>query len=105
MQKQTLNAGTGQVVLRVYDSSGPTRASVVIGGAMGVRQDYYTPFAEWLSSMAFASPPLTTVVRAIHGPTRPDGGLRGFKADLFDWACDYEAVVDAAKAALPDAPL
>lgn len=105
MQKQTLNADTSQLSLRVYGSSGPARASVVIGGAMGVRQDYYTPFAEWLSSQGFR---VTTFDYRGSGdslPDTPDGGLRGFKADLFDWAGDYEAVVDAAKAALPDAPL
>ncbi|HEY3049398.1 MAG TPA: alpha/beta fold hydrolase [Polaromonas sp.] len=105
MQKQTLNAGTSQLALRVYDPSGPTRASVVIGGAMGVRQDYYTPFAEWLSSQGFR---VTTFDYRGSGESLPntaDGSLRGFKADLLDWACDYEAVVDAAKTALPDAPL
>lgn len=105
MQKQTLNAGTSQLALRIYDSSGPARASVVIGGAMGVRQDYYTPFAEWLSSQGFR---VTTFDYRGSGESLPDtvdGSLRGFKADLLDWASDYEAVIDAAKSALPDAPL
>ena len=31
--------------------------------------------------------------------------MRGFKADLFDWARDYENVIDHAHAALPDRPL
>ena len=105
MQKQTLNAGTSQLALRIYDSSGSARASVVIGGAMGVRQDYYTPFAEWLSSQGFR---VTTFDYRGSGDSLPDtanGSLRGFKADLLDWARDYEAVVDAAKTALPDIPL
>lgn len=105
MQKQILSTGATQLSLRIYDSSGPARASVVIGGAMGVRQDYYTPFAEWLSSQGFR---VTTFDYRGLGESRPDtpgGTLRGFKADLLDWACDYEAVVDAAKTALPDAPL
>jgi len=105
MQKQILDSGTSLLSLRVYEASTPARASVVIGGAMGVRQDYYTPFAEWLSSQGFR---VTTFDYRGSGESLPDtadGSLRGFKADLLDWASDYEAVVDAAKSALPDAPL
>jgi predicted alpha/beta hydrolase len=105
MQKQTLDSGSSPLSLRVYDAAAPARASVVIGGAMGVRQDYYAPFAEWLSGQGFR---VTTFDYRGSGESLPgtrDGSLRGFKADLFDWANDYEAVVDTAKAALPDAPL
>ncbi len=105
MQKQLLESGTSQLALRVYEPPTPARASVVIGGAMGVRQDYYAPFAEWLSGQGFR---VTTFDYRGAGDSLPDtpgGGLRGFKADLFDWASDYEVVVDAAKAALPQAPL
>ena len=72
---------------------------------MGVRQDYYAPFAQWLSGQGFR---VTTFDYRGSGDSLPDtanGSLRGFKADLLDWASDYEAVVDAAKAALPGAPL
>lgn len=105
MQKQTLDSGSSPLSLRVYDAAEPVRGSVVIGGAMGVRQDYYAPFAEWLSGRGFR---VTTFDYRGSGESLPgthDGSLRGFKADLFDWASDYEAVVDSAKAALPDAPL
>lgn len=106
MQMQILNSGTAQLVTRVYaPSSFAARASVVIGGAMGVRQDYYAPFAQWLSLQGFC---VTTFDYRGSGESLPNtasGSLRGFKADLLDWAADYEAVVDAAKAALPDAPL
>jgi len=105
MQIQTLDTGTAQLSLRVYDATLTPHTSVVIGGAMGVRQHYYAPFAEWLSSQGFR---VTTFDYRGSGDSLPatsHGGLRGFKADLMDWASDYEAVVDAAKAALPDAPL
>ncbi|MEO8021987.1 alpha/beta fold hydrolase [Polaromonas sp.] len=103
MQKQVLESGTSQLSLRIYDPAETARASVVIGGAMGVRQDYYAPFAEWLSGQGFR---VTTFDYRGSGeslPGTPGGTLRGFKADLFDWASDYEAVVDSAKAALPHA--
>ncbi len=99
------SSGGAMIALRVYESASPARASVVIGGAMGVRQDYYAAFAEWLSGQGFR---VTTFDYRGSGdslPGTPDGSLRGFKADLFDWASDYELVVDSAKAALPDAPL
>jgi predicted alpha/beta hydrolase len=105
MQQQFLESGTSQLALRVYEPAAPARASVVIGGAMGVRQDYYAPFAQWLSGQGFR---VTTFDYRGSGeslPGTPDGSLRGFKADLFDWASDYDAVVVLAKAALPDAPL
>jgi predicted alpha/beta hydrolase len=105
MHRQLLQSGTAQLAIRVYKPSVAAQASVVIGGAMGVRQDYYTSFAQWLSSQGFR---VTTFDYRGSGESLPDtanGGLRGFKANLFDWASDYEAVVDAAKAALPDAPL
>jgi predicted alpha/beta hydrolase len=105
MQKQTLESGSLQLSLRVYDATGSARSSVVIGGAMGVRQDYYAPFAEWLSGQGFR---VTTFDYRGSGDSLPDtadGSLRGFQADLMDWASDYEAVVDNAKAAMPNAPL
>ena len=106
MHKKILSTGTAQLATRVYEPEGaPAHASVVIGGAMGVRQDYYAPFSEWLSSQGFR---VTTFDYRGSGDSLPDtanGGLRGFQADLMDWASDYEAVVDSAKAALPGAPL
>ena len=96
MHKQILTSGTAQLVTRAYErESAPARASVVIGGAMGVRQDYCAPFAEWLAGQGFR---VTTFDYRGSGDSLPDtadGGLRGFQAD----------VVDSAKAALPAAPL
>ena len=72
---------------------------------MGVRQDYYAAFAGWLSAQGFR---VTSFDYRGSGDSLPDtatGSLRGFDANLLDWARDYEAVVSAAKAALPDAPL
>ena len=105
MQTRTLVTSTAMLSLRVYEASQLSHTSVVIGGAMGVRQDYYAAFAQWLSGHGFR---VTTFDYRGSGdslPDTPDGGLRGFKANLFDWAGDYEAVVDAAKSALPDAPV
>ncbi len=105
MQMQTLSSGTAQLATRVYEPAITAQASVVIGGAMGVRQDFYSAFAAWLSGQGFR---VTTFDYRGSGeslPDTPDGSLRGYKADLLDWVSDYEAVIDAAKAALPQEPL
>ncbi len=94
-------AGGAQIALRVHEAAGTPQGSVVIGGAMGVRQDYYTPFAQWLATQGWR---VTTFDYRGSGDSL-EGSLRGFKADLFDWTRDYEAVIDHAHAALPTRPL
>ncbi len=103
MQESTLSTSDGaSVVLRVWEPQRLVHGNVVIGGAMGVRQDYYAPFAEWLAGQGWR---VTTFDYRGHGLSLPRGrSLREVQADLFDWARDYEAVVDHAHAALPAAP-
>ena len=102
MNKQTLQVnGAVSLALRVYEPAGAARASVVIGGAMGVRQSFYEAFARWMAQQGFRVP---TFDYRGHGDSL-HGAMRDVKADLFDWAQDYEAVISAAKAALPMQPL
>jgi len=102
MNKQTLQVnGAVFLALRVYEPAGAARASVVIGGAMGVRQSFYEAFARWMAQQGFR---VTTFDYRGHGDSL-HGAMRDVKADLFDWAQDYEAVISAAKAALPMQPL
>lgn len=50
MQTQQIPVDNGvQVAARRYEPAGAARASIVIGGAMGVRQSFYEPFAQWLA--------------------------------------------------------
>jgi predicted alpha/beta hydrolase len=104
MEQQTLRTHDGaQLVLRTWQPERLVHGNVVIGGAMGVRQDYYAPFAQWLAGQGWR---VTTFDYRGHGRSLPEGhSLRTVHADLFDWARDYEAVVDHAHAALPDSPL
>ena len=90
-----------RIAARVFDAGGEPKGSVVIGGAMGVRQEFYTAFAQWLASQGWR---VTTFDYRGSGDSAPKS-LRGYRADLFDWARDYEAVVDRAHAALPARPL
>ncbi|HEX2546093.1 MAG TPA: alpha/beta fold hydrolase [Ramlibacter sp.] len=102
MQRVTLHASDGTAIAaRVYEPQGLLEGNVVIGGAMGVRQEYYRPFAEWLAAQGWR---VTSFDYRGSGDSAP-ASLRGFKADLFDWTRDYEAAIDHAHAALPGAPL
>jgi predicted alpha/beta hydrolase len=100
---QCLRTADGtQLAMRTFAAQGSVRGSVVIGGAMGVRQDYYAPFASWLCAQGWR---VTTFDYRGTGDSQGSGGLHGFKADLNDWTHDYEAVIDHGKAALPALPL
>ena len=93
------------IALRAYTPVGAACGSVVIGGAMGVRQEFYAPFARWLCAQGWR---VTTFDYRGSGDSMPAGhgaSLRGFKADLFDWTRDYEAAIEHAHAAAPDQPL
>lgn len=105
MQSNSIASSDGtQLATRVFEPPGAAQASVVIAAAMGVRQDFYAPFAAWLATQGLR---VTTFDYRGVGTSLPASqqGLRGFKADLFDWVRDYEAVIDQAHAALPDQAL
>ncbi|AMO25466.1 alpha/beta hydrolase family protein [Ramlibacter tataouinensis] len=104
MKAQVIESRDGaKIALRVFEPDSPDRGSVVIGGAMGVRQDYYAPFAQWLATQGWR---VVTFDYRGSGDSGPSGkALRGYQADLFDWTRDYEAVIDLAHAALPERPL
>lgn len=94
-----------ELALHIFEPAGAVQASVVIAAAMGVRQDFYAPFATWLATQGLR---VNTFDYRGAGASLPDtlpGGLRGFKADLSDWMHDYEAVIDQAHAKLPEQPL
>jgi predicted alpha/beta hydrolase len=93
---------------RLYAASGGEGlkgGAVLIGGAMGVRQDYYAAFAGWLAAQGFAV--MTFDYRGM-GDSRNAAqakSLRGLDADLFAWARDYDTAIDALRAHAPGAPL
>lgn len=102
MTPQTLQVDADtNLALRIYEPPGAARGSVVMGGAMGVRQNFYAVFATWLAELGYR---VTTFDFRGQGDslTGPMGRVR---ADLLDWVRDYEAVIAAAKSALPTQPL
>jgi predicted alpha/beta hydrolase len=80
-------------------------AAVLLGGAMGVRQSYYRPFAAWLARHGHLV--ATFDYRGV-GDSRDAEharSLRGLDADLHAWARDTDAVLAMLAARAPGAPL
>ncbi|MEW5886518.1 MAG: alpha/beta fold hydrolase [Pseudomonadota bacterium] len=104
MRTQQIKVKDGfKLGVRVFESTGPATGSVVIAAAMGVRQDFYTPFAQWLAGQGWRV--LSFSYRGT-GDSLPAGvRLRGFQADLHDWVRDFEAVIDFAHTDRPKLPL
>jgi predicted alpha/beta hydrolase len=99
MSHESVLSGT---VVRLFEPEATPRAAVVVPCAMGVAQNFYGRFAEWLASQGFLA--VTFDYRGI-GMSAPQS-LRGFDVDIFDWAQrDCAAVIDFVKRRLPDAPL
>ena len=92
-----------RIAARRYQPATPPRAAVIIGSAMGVPQEFYAAFAEWLATQGFAA--FTFDYRGT-GASRPAGSLRGFKANIDDWAqLDCAALIDHVSAAHPGLPI
>lgn len=102
----TILAADGHALAARFFSPGesyPTpRGAVIIAPAMGVAQEYYADFANWLAMNGYAA--ITFDYRGMGHSRR--GSLRGFKADIFDWArLDCNAAADALTQRFPEAPL
>lgn len=86
--------------------AGTPKAVIVLPSAMGVKQAFYFDFACFLAEQGFAV--LTFDYRGM-GDSVPEPyqrSLRGFKADLFDWAeRDYNAALREARTWQADVPL
>jgi predicted alpha/beta hydrolase len=106
MNMTVTSADGTAIAVRAHASNvGDSRGSVVIGGAMGVKQDFYGPFARWLATQGYHV--FSFDYRGM-GDSRPaalGASLRGFEADLFQWAADFDAVIAHALRASPAAPL
>jgi len=104
MQQLTLPADDGvPLALRRYapPPGVAARGSVVIGGAFGVPQSFYGPFAQWLAGRGWA---VTTFDYRGQGASL-QGRVRDVRADLADWARDYDSVIAHAAGQLPGQPL
>jgi predicted alpha/beta hydrolase len=90
------------IAARFFAPPAAARGAVLVVPAMGTPQEFYRPFAEWLARQGFLS---ATFDYRGTGLSRR-GDLRGFKADLFDWAkLDCAAMVAALADRANGAPL
>ena len=92
-EARRIEVDRGAVIeLRLFaPAAGAAVGAVLIGGAMGVRQSFYRPFAQWLSGLGYVV--ATFDYRGVGDSRGPS--LRGFEADLFAWARDTDAAIDA----------
>lgn len=81
-QFQLVTEDHHQITARFFQPEPAAKAAILIAPAMGVQQKYYAAFAHWLSQQGFLV--ATLDYRGI-GLSRSQS-LRGFKADIFDWA-------------------
>jgi predicted alpha/beta hydrolase len=90
------------VTARYFSPPGEPRGAVLVVPAMGCQQSFYASFAAWLAAQGFLV--ATFDYRGI-GLSRPASGLRGFRADLLDWArLDCAALVEDIRRRAPTLP-
>ena len=90
------------IIGRMFVPQGEPIAAVLIVSAMGVKQQYYASFASWLSEQGYLV--ATFDYRGI-GLSHM-GSLRGYHADIMDWAqLDCAAMVKTVAAAVDRKPL
>jgi predicted alpha/beta hydrolase len=94
-------SGNTAVILRTFEPQQVSKAVVVVPSAMGVSQQYYARFAEWLAAQGYTA--ITFDYRGI-GLSAPHT-LRGYRMNIFDWARDCAAVIEFAKARWPQRSL
>jgi predicted alpha/beta hydrolase len=101
--KEPVTAADGQeIVARHYHPAGAPQGVVLIVPAMGCVQSFYAPFAAWVAEEGFLA--VTFDYRGT-GLSRGERSLRGFKADILDWAwLDCGAMVDDIARRAPGLP-
>lgn len=82
MKIKILSADGYSLAMRVYEATVPLKGWVLLAPAMGVAQDFYAPFANWLASEGYsvASFDYRGMGASKHGP------LKDLDIDLVGWA-------------------
>ncbi|HUG21781.1 alpha/beta fold hydrolase [Piscinibacter sp.] len=96
-----VSTGGAVIAARFHEPPARPIGVVVIGGAMGVNQDYYAAFARWLADQGYL---VASFDYRGMGDSR-HGALRTLRADLFDWTDDFDTVIAEALRRSGDAPL
>lgn len=91
---------------QTYGDVTSCRAGVLLVGAMGVDQQYYAAFAEWLAGQRFFVVSFDYRGMGNSRPLRYRASLRGFEADVSTWATrDVPAAVEFLCARIGAKPL
>ena len=92
-----------RIAARRFQPALQPKAALVIAPAMGVSQGFYAAFARWLTTQGYAA--YTFDYRGT-GASRPEGSLRGYRANISDWAqLDCAAVIEHVSAEQPGLPI
>lgn len=103
---QILTADNTRLAATRFTPRSEVKAVVLMSAAMGVKQSFYAPFAEFLAEHGMAVLSFDYRGMGASTPEQFRGSLRGFDATIFDWAeQDYNAALHAAKAWQPQVPL
>jgi predicted alpha/beta hydrolase len=102
-RKREVTTSDGQsIVGRFYGTQQEPQGAALIVPAMGVQQTFYDPLATWLASQGFLT--ATFDYRGVGLSRRAP--LRGFRADILDWArLDCGAMIQAVSAEAAGKPL
>jgi len=89
-----------------FESKTKPRGAVLIAPAMSVAQAYYRPFCEWLASEGYACAVFDYRGTGLSREAAYRRSLRGYNADILDWAgLDCAAMIDALAERAPGVPL
>lgn len=103
---QIRTADQTMLAAKKFTPLGDVKAVVLMPAAMGVAQNFYAPFAEFLAENGIAVLSFDYRGMGESIPLEFRASLRGFKATINDWAeQDYNAALHAAKAWQATVPL
>jgi predicted alpha/beta hydrolase len=106
IERQVVAADGRAIAARFFAPAGAPRGAVLVVPAMGTPQDYYRAFADWLAGQGFLAATFDYRGTGRSRPQENRTSLRGFKADILDWArLDCAAMIDALAAEGRGAPL
>jgi predicted alpha/beta hydrolase len=101
-QQEIVTADGHMIIGRFFVPGEQPKGAVLIAPAMGTPQTYYAPCAAWLATQGFLA---ATFDYRGTGLSRR-GSLRGFNADIIDWArLDCAAMVETLSARVSGRPL
>ena len=102
IERQIRAADGREIAARFFLPAGPAKAAVLIVAAMGTPQEYYRAFAGWLSRQGLLAATFDYRGTGLSRPKR----LRGFRADIFDWArLDCASMIEILGCEYPGVPL